>query len=726
MDEKRKLEEDDDDDVPLAQMSLVKKRKTATPVKYNDDNNNDEDNDDDDVPLVKLKGKRTAKRKAKPDDDDDDFDEPLAKKKKKATPTKKKAPVKKRTAASVKNEKTPVKKEKAPVKKEKAKKAANTKGMTADQKAKKAEKDKLEEEKKARRFERERIKKEKKDKEEAETHKWWLEKAQEMEEGQRWIEMQHNGPLFAPEYKPFPAGVQFKYDGKRMALSIKAEEVASYFASMINSDYCEKPKFIENFMGDWRKTMAKDERSVIKDFKKCDFSLMSKYFEEQREARKNRTKEEKETEKQANNEIMEKYGYAMLDRRREKVGNFRLEPPSLFRGRGDHPKMGRLKSRIRASDITVNCSQGFIPKPPEGQKWKEVVCNQSATWLSSWKDFQGSNKYIMFDSGSRFKGESDLAKYEKARELKKNIKRVRKIYEKDLKDDTMSQRQLATATYLIDHLALRCGNEKNTEEEADTVGCCSLRAEHARTEKPDTIHLDFLGKDSIQYKRAVTVTKEVFTNIRLFLKNKSPQDDLFDRMNASQLNKYLQTLMPGLTAKCFRTFEACVTMQEELAKTPTEEASVDVKMLSYNRANREVAVLCNHQRAVPKSFENQMKKLDEKLSDVEAKLKEEQKILKKDFAKIDKGNAKENVAKERQKKKVKMLQEKIEKMKVQKTDKDENKTLAKGTSKLNYLDPRISVAWGRKHDVPVEKVYSAATERKKFMWAFGTPADFVF
>ena len=37
-------------------------------------------------------------------------------------------------------------------------------------------------------------------------------------------------------------------------------------------------------------------------------------------------------------------------------------------------------------------------------------------------------------------------------------------------------------------------------------------------------------------------------------------------------------------------------------------------------------------------------------------------------------------------------------------DKEENKTIALGTSKLNYLDPRISVAWCKKYDVPIEKV----------------------
>ena len=53
---------------------------------------------------------------------------------------------------------------------------------------------------------------------------------------------------------------------------------------------------------------------------------------------------------------------------------------------------------------------------------------------------------------------------------------------------------------------------------------------------------------------------------------------------------------------------------------------------------------------------------------------------------------------------------------LQAVDKEENKTIALGTSKLNYLDPRISVAWVKKYDVPIEKVYNK-TQREKFRWA---------
>jgi DNA topoisomerase IB len=42
---------------------------------------------------------------------------------------------------------------------------------------------------------------------------------------------------------------------------------------------------------------------------------------------------------------------------RQKIGNFRIEPPGLFRGRGEHPKQGLLKSRVRPEDIVINCGE---------------------------------------------------------------------------------------------------------------------------------------------------------------------------------------------------------------------------------------------------------------------------------------------------------------------------------------------------------------------------------
>jgi DNA topoisomerase-1 len=45
------------------------------------------------------------------------------------------------------------------------------------------------------------------------------------------------------------------------------------------------------------------------------------------------------------------------------------------------------------------------------------------------------------------------------------------------------------------------------------------------------------------------------------LKNKKPTDDLFDKIDAQALNDYLKSLMDGLTAKVFRTYNASSTLQ---------------------------------------------------------------------------------------------------------------------------------------------------------------------
>lgn len=68
------------------------------------------------------------------------------------------------------------------------------------------------------------------------------------------------------------------------------------------------------------------------------------------------------------------------------------------------------------------------------------------------------------------------------------------------------------------------------------------------------------------------------------------------RLNTQIMNKHLNDLMEGLTAKVFRTYNASWTLQQQLDKLTNEDDTVAEKILSYNRANRAVAVLCNHQR----------------------------------------------------------------------------------------------------------------------------------
>jgi DNA topoisomerase-1 len=74
----------------------------------------------------------------------------------------------------------------------------------------------------------------------------------------------------------------------------------------------------------------------------------------EKEKKKSLTTAEKKELKKQKDEAEEKYAACLLDGRKEKVGNFRVEPPGLFRGRGEHPKKGALKvSRIRTVSILM-------------------------------------------------------------------------------------------------------------------------------------------------------------------------------------------------------------------------------------------------------------------------------------------------------------------------------------------------------------------------------------
>ena len=108
-------------------------------------------------------------------------------------------------------------------------------------------------------------------------------------------------------------------------------------------------------------------------------------------------------------------------------------------------------------------------------------------------------------------------------------------------------------------------------------------------------------------------------------------------VKTSILNTYLNEVMEGLSAKVFRTYNASRTLQDQLDKVTNGKKLIHIfetfshrqmnvfsfkiakdnineKLLAYNRSNRAVAILCNHQRAVPKTFEKSMENMKEKVN----------------------------------------------------------------------------------------------------------------
>ena len=543
------------------------------------------------------------------------------------------------------------------------------------------------------------------------------------------------------------------YDGKPVDLTPEQEEVATFYARYLTTEHVKKPTFNENFFQDFLLVLNKDAPTnthIIKRFELCDFTPIWTYLEKEKVKRKARTKEEKTAEKNVNQAEKDKYGFATVDGWKEQISNFRVEPPGLFLGRGRHPKTGRMKHRIMPEDVTLNLSKKapVPPCPVEGHVWGKIIHNNKVTWLAMWKEnINGDTKYVWLAPSSKVKGLADMKKFETARKLKKKIKSIRKKCEKDMKSPKLVEKQLATAAWLVDHLSLRVGNEKDLTEKADTVGCCNLRVEHISVNtETNELEFDFLAKDSMRYVNKVVVPPLVCTNLASFIQGKVNGTDLFDQITTSSLNKYFKSQMPGLTAKVFRTFNASSTLQEQLLQT-RDNGTIVEKISDYKTANRSVAILCNHKRSLPPTHSKRLDKFDSDVKSAKAKLRVLQKHLKilKDAEKdqtvtvefitplrsyTPDGKA-ANIEFKLPKKiescenRIKKVKDKIHKLDIDLEDCKSNAEVALGTSKINYNDPRITVAWSKKYTVPIEKVFSSAL-RKKFPWAQMADENWVF
>ena len=509
----------------------------------------------------------------------------------------------------------------------------------------------------------------------------------------KWNSLSFYGLIFPTEYHYHKIPLIY-YDNlkrKEFILNKTAEEYALLFSKYIDTEYIKFNIFRKNFWKDWKKILKNDE---IVDFNHCDFSNFIKHYEN---TRQNKVKEEYD----------EKYKYAQVNGKTELI-SYKVEPPGIFLGRGgcDNPLLGKLKKRLYPEDFTINISEDAaipIHNVPE-HNWGNIIHDKHVEWLCSWRDnVTGKIKYIWLSQHSELRQSHDKDKFELARKLKKIINKIREVNNKNISSPDIKTRQLATALYLIDEYALRVGNEKGSDD-TDTVGCLSLRVEHVHI-KDGKVTLDFLGKDSIRYKNEFKPPSDIYNNLLLFSENKNKTDVIFDYILPYDLNKYVQDFMPELTAKVFRTFSASNLFQEELKKISEQfknydkDDKINVITDAFNHANIKVAKHCNHQKAVSKTFNSQIDKFNDQLKTVKSKL--------------DSAHNK------------KKIKEQIKKIKMKKKLKIELKTVSLGTSKVNYIDPRIIISFIKKHNLPIDKIFPKSMQ-EKFKWAMDTDENFKF
>lgn len=506
----------------------------------------------------------------------------------------------------------------------------------------------------------------------------------------KWKTFEHNGILFPPLYDPQRLSIGIR--GRVVRLNPLQEEMAYLWSKKKDTPYAQDRTFQKNFTRDFARALDSEFGNIVYD--DLDFSEIYRIVDAEKARKEMMGKEERKSlaakRKELREKMKEKYGWAVMNGSRVEVGNYMAEPPGIFIGRGDHPLRGKWKRRVTSRDVTLNLGK-HAPVPPGD--WGKIIHDPDSMWLASWDDeLTDKRKYVWLADTAGLKQERDKAKYDKAITLGKQIEKIRKRMIRDLKSNDPRLNKIATACYLIYRTAMRVGDEKD-KDEADTVGATTLRKEHI-TISDDSIEFDFLGKDSVRWKKSMPATGDDIQfrdNLRALVRDKKPSEEIFDGITSRHVNAYYSGIVAGLTAKVFRTYLASTVVRNYLKKYDSiETKSIHEKLYRAKLANLEAAKMCNHKRTIPKTFANSLAKKRE--------------TLKKTRSKPTK------TEKQKQKKK-----ERIEKIKLQIDLAEKTRDYNLGTSLRNYIDPRIIKSWVDKMDAPWTKLYTASLQ-KKFLW----------
>jgi DNA topoisomerase I len=469
--------------------------------------------------------------------------------------------------------------------------------------------------------------------------------------------------------------------GRPVVLSPLAEEMAYHFAKKKDTPYAADPVFSANFMGDFLGELpdwCKGAKAA-----EVDFSHFYQRVEREKAAKESMSKEGKKAlaaeRKQRREALKSRFGKALLDGKEVEIANWMVEPPGLFMGRGQHPMRGRWKPRVTPSNVILNLDESAHAPPGS---WKEVVHDHNSMWMAKWVDkLTEKEKYVWLHESSPLQQSRNKAKYDNALRVGRNLQKIRNRILKEMDSKDEKSRQIATVCYLIDRLGMRVGDEKD-EDEADTVGASTLRVEHVSM-GDQTIEFKFLGKDSIPWHKTDTPDPVVFKNLRELTAGKGPGTEVFHDVNSGLVNQFLSSIVPGLTAKVFRTYHATAKTEEALRSRDMCQAEEIDKLYHAKEANLKAAIFCNHQRTPPKTWEDSLGKKRQKLADARASQADDKRLAK--------------------------LEREVDFF-------VRTKNYNLNTSLKNYIDPRVYKSWCDYVGLDWAKVYSKSLQ-KKFSWA---------
>lgn len=554
--------------------------------------------------------------------------------------------------------------------------------------------------------------------------------------------LEHNGVVFPPEYEP----KGYTIDGIRIPNegSDSAEEMLWHYAAKLETDYVKMPVFNKNFYYCLKPKLPEKLRSLkFPDDFNTVLKKMFKDNERLKELKKEDTKKNKEQIEKQKKERIEKYGFAMLDGKKQPVA-YMIEGPGIFIARGEAPLLGMWKYRTRPEDITINFigPKDRLPIPPEGHKWGHVERNYNAMHIAIYKVNIGNKtekiKELRFGNNSDVKAESDKKKFAKAANLLRHMKEMEAHIRNGLESSDDMTRQCALVSWLIQTTGIRVGNEKDPETEALTQGASTLTKNCIWYEN-GKLYLSFVGKDSIIYNNSIEAPAYIGKAIERLRKNKKDNEQIF-YCDATDVKKFLSKCIEGCTPKIFRTAIASKLLVDAFKEQKvTKSMTVREKLHAFDMANLEVAKKLNHKKALPKNFEEQLGKLDmqiqaaiDKEELTSSKVKNNLKKIKSDIERANrlfegdilKSSLKKLKEKEnKEKEKLVKAEEKVKSLKEKRDFKNMTGDIAISTSRTNYCTPEIAYSICKDLDMPIEKIYTK-TLMEKYSWAEDTPKNY--
>jgi len=114
-------------------------------------------------------------------------------------------------------------------------------------------------------------------------YEWWNESREE-DDTIKWKTLEHNGVIFAPPYTPH--GVKMMYDGKPVDLTPQQEEVATFFAAILETVHAKNAIFQTNFFRDFLGVLNADTKKKNISLKSLPSVILDPFMNGQCKRRK--------------------------------------------------------------------------------------------------------------------------------------------------------------------------------------------------------------------------------------------------------------------------------------------------------------------------------------------------------------------------------------------------------------------------------------------------------